>query len=415
MKDASKSRTGEILVGNIVPQIIASFFVIARIISKACIRRKWGADDTMLCIAWSTSIVLTTLSCALTAYGAGIHADELPDWALGTNLKLQYAGLLFYVLTLSLTKITICLFYLDIFADPFNRRLAQCALAYILAYTVPLVALSIFQCAPIAAYWDKALSEAPGTYCVPMQPHFWACALCNIAADVWLVLQVVPNIVPLQLPRRQKAVLLAVVSLGWLVVVASVVRLVRIRAIPADGDFTWASYDVTIWSAVEVDAGLVCVAAPAAKPLVKRFAPGWLRKGEEEGTGMATMRLGNLEEATRNLEEATRMGDGGEQGEEAARRDEAAAAKAEGDGVGWGYVGGLVRSLSGKKRRGSLASTGSGGSAGLGDITKEVDFRIETSERDLEQGSSPRISLAGLRGGVSGWRNSWRPVFMTKM
>ncbi|KAL1640002.1 hypothetical protein SLS58_007428 [Diplodia intermedia] len=403
MKDASKSRTGEVLVGNIVPQIIASFFVIARIISKACIRRKWGADDTMLCIAWSTSIVLTTLSCALTAYGAGIHAAELPAQALDTNLKLQYASLLIYILTLSLTKIAICLFYLDIFADPLNRRLAQAALAYIVAYTLPLLALSIFQCAPIAAYWDKSLAADPAARCVPMHPHFWACAVCNMLADAWLAAQVVPNIVPLQIPRRQKVALLGVVSLGWLVLAASVVRIVRIRAIPDGSDFTWASYDVTIWSAVEVDAGLVCVAAPAAKPLVKWFAPGWLRAGEDggeegEGTRMAEMRLGNLEEATR-------MGDGGE-GEKA---------KAEENGVGWGYVGGLVRSLSGKKKRGSLASTGSAGSVGLGDITKEVDFRIETSERDLEQGSSPRISLAGFRGGVSGWRSSWRPVFMTKM
>ncbi|OJD29638.1 uncharacterized protein BKCO1_7600045 [Diplodia corticola] len=417
--NATKSRTGEILVGNIVPQAVASTFVIARIISKAFIRRKWGADDTMLCIAWSTSLVLTTLSCVLTNYGAGIHASELPPWALSTNLKLQYASLLFYILTLSLTKLTICLFYLSIFADPLNRRLALALLAFIVAYTLPLLLLSIFQCAPIAANWDKQIASSPHTRCLPMRPHFWACAACNILADALLAAQVVPNILPLQLPRRQKAALLAVVSLGWLVVLASVIRLVRITAIPAattaaaGGDFTWASYDVTIWSAVEVDTGLVCVAAPATKPLVKRLAPGlWraLARGEGgDADGGAGMRLGNLEAVT--------GGDAGRRGEEG-EEEERRAAKAAGDGggegvsAGWGYVGGMVRSLSGKRaKRGSLASTssaGSAGSAGMGEIVKEVDVRVETAERDLELGSSPRVGLAG-------WRSSWRPVFMTKL
>lgn len=70
MKVATNSRTGEILAGNIIPQVIASTFVVARIISKAVIRRKWSADDTMLCIAWvslslpntSTSIPCSTLT-----------------------------------------------------------------------------------------------------------------------------------------------------------------------------------------------------------------------------------------------------------------------------------------------------------------------------------------------------------------
>lgn len=57
---ATENRTGAIFAGNFIPQIIASVFVIARIISKAWIRRKWGADDSILCVAWVN--ILSALS-----------------------------------------------------------------------------------------------------------------------------------------------------------------------------------------------------------------------------------------------------------------------------------------------------------------------------------------------------------------
>ncbi|KAH7012019.1 hypothetical protein B0J12DRAFT_790932 [Macrophomina phaseolina] len=274
-KVATKSRSGAIVVGNVLSQVFASTFIIARIISKAFIRRRWGADDTMLCVAWTLSIALTILACLLTRYGSGIHISELPASALVMNRKLDYASLLLYNPTLSLTKLAICLFYLSIFADPLNRRLTKAALAFILAYTVPLEAAWALQCWPLAGIWDRA--RHPDAVCVDTMPHFYVTAACSMAADAWLVALVVPSILPLQIPRRQKVVLLGVVSLGWLVIVACIVRVLRIRAVADTADFTWASYDIAVWSAVEVDAGLLCAAAPATKPLFKAIAPAFLR------------------------------------------------------------------------------------------------------------------------------------------
>ncbi|KAF9633317.1 putative integral membrane protein [Lasiodiplodia theobromae] len=387
----------------------------------------------MLCIAWTFSIALTVLSCVLTDYGAGIHTDELPYWALKTNRKLQYASLLLYNLTLSLTKITICLFYLDIFADPLNRRLALAALTFIVLYTIPLETMSIFQCTPIAGYWDKEVAAT--ATCVPMQPHFYVSAVCNMLADAWLAVQVVPNILPLQIPRRQKIVLLFVVSLGWLVIVASIIRLVRISAIPDGTDFTWASYDITIWSAVEVDTGLVCVAAPSTKPLFKKIAPEFLKSLGSSSSSSETFGPDGVAPGSYPLQSIAgtqgpgRWRHGGSKGtlrlnsvtEEREEEDTVAAAIAAkeievggGDAPGWG-VGGLLRSLSGKRnKRGSLASTVSTESTGMGEIMKRVELTVETTERDVEMGDGRR-SFGGFRNAGSGWRNSWRPQFMTKM
>ncbi|EOD43279.1 putative integral membrane protein [Neofusicoccum parvum UCRNP2] len=203
----------------------------------------------------------------------GIHIEQLPGSTIKINAKIDYASFLLYNLALSTTKISICLFYLDIFADPLNRLLTKIAFGYIVLYTVPLALVSAFQCIPVAAFWNPRMEAS----CIDMYPQLIASAVFNTLADTWLTLQVVPSILPLQLPKRQKMILLFVVSLGWLVIIASIFRICRLNAVSDPRDFTWADYDVTIWSAVEVDVGLVCVAAPATKPLFKKMAPGFLR------------------------------------------------------------------------------------------------------------------------------------------
>lgn len=74
------------------------------------------------------------------------------------------------------------------------------------------------------------------------------------------------------------------------VIVASVVRVVRISTILHEEDKTWASYDSSIWSAVEVDVGLICVSAPATRKLMKKIAPGFMRsfRGSDSNEGRSS-------------------------------------------------------------------------------------------------------------------------------
>ncbi|EKG22483.1 hypothetical protein MPH_00218 [Macrophomina phaseolina MS6] len=380
---ATENRTGAIFAGNFIPQIFASAFVIARIISKACIRRKWGADDTVLCIAWAASLVLTALSCVQTDYGAGIHIDELPDSAIETNSKLDYASLLFYTLSLSLTKISICLFYLDIFADPLNRLLTKIAFAFIILYTVPLELVAMFQCNPVSAFWDPNIEAR----CLDMYAHFIVSATCNMLVDAFLVILVIPNILPLQIPKRQKIILLFVVSLGWLVIVASIFRICRMEAVSDPRDFTWTDYDVTIWSAVEVDVGLICVAAPATKPLFKKMAPEFLRSftdrlshpSDKHAPGTMARQPAGMSLPLHSRENV-------------AETMTIASLSRNWD------MGGLLRTMSRGSDAGRRASA-----VGLGNIVKSVDVSVETS--DLERGSEAAHEVGSYR---SSWGSNWK-------
>ncbi|KAK7729440.1 hypothetical protein SLS57_001925 [Botryosphaeria dothidea] len=247
--------TFAILIGNIIPQALASLFVLARLACKTCFDRgnTWGLDDTAICFAWATSLSLTTMSCLQTRYGAGQHVWNVPLSSLKPGLQLAYGTLLVYNLALSLTKISVCLFYLRVFgsssssASRTNRLLCIACIGFVVAYTIPLEVVSIVQCRPPDAVWNTAPGES--AQCIDTIPAFYTSAACNMAVDLWLIAYAVPRVLPLPLPRRQKVVLLFFVSLGWMVIVASVVRVVRISTILHEEDKTWVSYDSSIWSA----------------------------------------------------------------------------------------------------------------------------------------------------------------------
>jgi len=112
----------------------------------------------------------------------------------------------------------------------------------------------------------------------------------------------------MRLPRRQKVILIITFGFGGFVAIVDVVRIAylqqaamnRLRDIQrhassggssrnsAENDFSWyASYSF-MWSAVEVQTGIIIANVPGMKSLVSRFMPRILRDaGESEGTGNA--------------------------------------------------------------------------------------------------------------------------------
>lgn len=105
---------------------------------------------------------------------------------------------------------------------------------------------------------------------------FWTSIACNLISDVWLIVFAAPRVWGLKMQGRQKLALLATLTLGWVVVIAAIIRAVRISAIIHSPDATWRSYDSSIWSAVEINTSIICAAGPALKPLFRRFAPGFM-------------------------------------------------------------------------------------------------------------------------------------------
>ncbi|KAL3419710.1 integral membrane protein [Phlyctema vagabunda] len=186
---------------------------------------------------------------------------------------IQYSTRFFYLLALSTNKISVCLFCLKIFGDGRSRWLVIGTIGVVTAYTIPIFFLSTFTCYPIRKSWDPMVQGK----CIDTLPIFYTLVVVNIVIDVWLIVLIARKVGQLHLPRKQKTLLLLIVTMGWIGVVAALFRAIRVTAIvhqvELGRDAPWIAFDTSIWSAVEVCVGLFCVSAPTIKPFIRQCMP----------------------------------------------------------------------------------------------------------------------------------------------
>jgi hypothetical protein len=144
----------------------------------------------------------------------------------------------------------------------------------------------IFQCHPIAGGWDPRVKAS----CANHYPGFLVGAVVGGLVDLALIIIVLPCIIALRVRKRQKVGLLIVANLGWVTIIAAVLRTVKVaQAVKPGGDFTWNVLEVISWTSVECSTMMVCAAAPVIKPLLKKFASfipaRWATKLTSRGEG----------------------------------------------------------------------------------------------------------------------------------
>ncbi|KAH9215919.1 hypothetical protein DL95DRAFT_297998, partial [Leptodontidium sp. 2 PMI_412] len=265
----SESRVASVLAGSIIPHVISSVFVVARLYSRKFISNSWGADDTLISISWVGSIFLGVIQCLFVEFGAGYHQDRLTSEDVLSMKKLSFANRMVFQFVICTTKLGICAFYLRLFRDKWSRWFLYALLAIVAALSLSMELTIIFSCKPISDAWSLGKRN-----CIPFPPTFIANTCCNIAVDLALMAFVLPKMKPLKLPRWQKIYIYAVVSLGFLVITAAILRLISILKYIKSSDLSWERVHIGIWLSIEVSTGLFCASAPCLKPLIRKFFPG---------------------------------------------------------------------------------------------------------------------------------------------
>lgn len=163
-----------------------------------------------------------------------------------------------------MVRIAICLIYARIFQDKTSRIIIYTLLFFQIITTIPLTLLVVFQCDPIASQWDLSI---PIIRCLDPLRGIIAFTACSVFSDAMLIAFAVPRvcmfalfvseengllmrenpIVPLNISKRQKAILVAIMSFGILVIIAALLRFYHSKAIFTDPDYTCMSYPAIIF------------------------------------------------------------------------------------------------------------------------------------------------------------------------
>lgn len=123
-----------------------------------------------------------------------------------------YSSIIVYNIAVCMTKISILLQYRRIFSNTMLRKIIICGLGFLTCWGVTLCFLLPLVCVPTAAFWDDSVDG----FCLDSGTIWYVMAGVNVVTDFTLFTMPIPVISSLHLPKRQKAMLLVVFTLGVL-------------------------------------------------------------------------------------------------------------------------------------------------------------------------------------------------------
>ncbi|KAF2087672.1 hypothetical protein K490DRAFT_65514 [Saccharata proteae CBS 121410] len=283
-----------IQLGAMVPlMFFATTSTMWRFYTGSWARRSWPSiEETFVIIACNIGaagclIVLILELC----YGSGVAQEHLDPSAVVMQYRLQWVVFWIYTANLLCIKLSIVLLYRRVFSQRIFVIVCDALIGFITITTVASMASIVFFCLPVNYFWNQHLpnSSARG-HCINWEANWLAFGAVHVATNLAIVFLPAPVLLSLQLPRREKIFVAVIFGFGIIPVVAAIMRLLIIRRLTSD--FTVYNNVHNTWIGVEMATAIFCCNLPSAAPLLRKWFPGLLGKGERpQRSGDSEMKL----------------------------------------------------------------------------------------------------------------------------
>ncbi len=190
------------------------------------------------------------------------------------------------MMSLLFTKIAILLLYLRVLSFRHARYIVYALLAtVVVANGIWTLYTVLTACKPLKAFWIWT----PGAPCRP--PRDWyANTGLHIGTDFLMYLLPLPVVITLRVDIRQKLALYAIMLLGLLVCLISVVRLWDLTQQYKRVDYSYDNISIGYLTVVEINAAIACACCMTLRPLMNKWFPSlWsARNSDSEGDSPAS-------------------------------------------------------------------------------------------------------------------------------
>ncbi|KAF7549386.1 hypothetical protein G7046_g8370 [Stylonectria norvegica] len=259
------------------PLLAASIAVMA-ITTAAITMRLWirsslktiGIDDYLITSAWCFLMALTITTSIATRFGFGRHKADVSDEDYIRFLKYTTVCSSTFSIGISCAKSSFAVLYLRIQTDKRLRMANKFLMAFLACQAVEEVCLVVFKCNPIRASWTPSLAAT--AKCVDIHVLWWTTFVFNVITDLFLFIQPIPAMWKLHLPIAKRLALVAMLSLGLLVCIISIIRIVTVNKIGLDSTYDYVQ--PMIWSEVELASLIICSTIPCLRQVVQKVP--WL-------------------------------------------------------------------------------------------------------------------------------------------
>ncbi|KAL8398491.1 hypothetical protein RB596_005861 [Gaeumannomyces avenae] len=270
---ASGTKSGDLLVGTIVPFLVALPFVIIRLYTASFIFRRWSWADKFLVASVVFAVACTGVKIAVTeTYVKGPRGN----WLVG-NVLLVYKliGLVAFpcqVVSTALAKASVALHLLNFVTTRPMKMLLCMVMGAVATYSVALVSCSIACTVTVRGLGDMILGNK-NVICVHATESYIVGGLLNSLTDSILLLVPIWILKPLQMRWSRKLILLPILMTGGFVLGMSLIRLRyswRLRTAADSSPQSWK--DSSTWNNLEMWVGIICCCLPSLQPFFRQGA-----------------------------------------------------------------------------------------------------------------------------------------------
>ncbi|RHZ72991.1 hypothetical protein CDV55_108920 [Aspergillus turcosus] len=182
---------------------ISTVLVWMRMYSKLLITKAPGWEDFCCVLAWLGLVAYVVITFQADKYGNGIHIWEVDESDLREYSKWANTSQIVYGPLIFITKLSVLLLYLRVFAPSFRSKTFFCIHALIwlnLGFYFADTIVKIFECSPRAKIWDKSLKG----HCININIPFIVTSSINVASDFLILVLPIVSVWRLQMRNSKK-------------------------------------------------------------------------------------------------------------------------------------------------------------------------------------------------------------------
>ncbi|EKG14249.1 hypothetical protein MPH_08577 [Macrophomina phaseolina MS6] len=247
--------------------------VLGRIYARLYAQPSAGLDDFFIFLAMIPTTGLAISIClADRLYGFDRHVWDLTIDLAVQSREITFAISNFYILSTSLTKLSILCFYRRMATNTIERwflHTVWASMAFVIGYMLTFILTTFLGCTPLVAYWnqvDPLWSRTHDWHCFNEGAVMLSASAISVTQDVLACGLPLLLFRKLQIPRRQKIALGCIFSVGIFICITGILRIVYIRPLyTSTYHIAWEAGPVWAWTAVEAHMAIICASAPALK------------------------------------------------------------------------------------------------------------------------------------------------------
>ncbi|ORY67748.1 uncharacterized protein BCR38DRAFT_314970, partial [Pseudomassariella vexata] len=248
----------------------ATIALVLRLVARRITRISLSWDDYLAIAAYVTKSwgwSLTHNAGAQVGFGLLLKDTGLPpEQALRDARRDLYIDELCYAFSLACSKFAILALYWRMFSTSAIRIsiivLAVCSLIWLMIRTF----LTVFQCVPVKAFWDKTVPDA---VCIVNEAYFFlGTVIVHLLLDLTIMALPVVQIWKIKLTASRKIGVMILFLFGIIVCSASsVVIIFSFQYHAEELEMSWNVAWIFIWATIEVNLAVVSACLPMLRPL----------------------------------------------------------------------------------------------------------------------------------------------------